>query len=106
LAWLFSRDYNRATAAVAKEWSADRMVLGNQDCCTSVVLMGDKPMRLAMPLLLSTLLLTVAAAPLSGPNNCGTPDEPKACPGGKHVSSGHVVSHKSTTSSHHQTPKS
>jgi hypothetical protein len=67
-------------------------------------------MRLAIPFLLSSVLLTGAAAPLSGPNNCGTPDEPKACPGGRHVSSAHVVSHKAASShkpaEYHQPPKS
>jgi hypothetical protein len=51
-------------------------------------------MRFAMPLLLFAVLLTGAAAPLSGPNNCGTPDEPKACPGGTHMSSGHAATHR------------
>jgi hypothetical protein len=62
-------------------------------------------MRLAIPfLILSALVVTGSAlaqpsgAAKSGtvalsPNNCGTPDEPKACPGTKGASK-HYTTHK------------
>jgi hypothetical protein len=45
-------------------------------------------------ILLSAVFLTgtAYAAQLSGPNNCGTPDEPKACK--------HVATHKATVPTH------
>ena len=56
-------------------------------------------------ILLSVMFLTSTAyaAQLSGPNNCGTPDEPKACK--------HVATHKAAATTHkatnvpHQSPK-
>ncbi len=44
------------------------------------------------------------------PNNCGTPDEPKACPGGKRMATRHTMTHKTaahpTTTPKSTTPKS
>jgi hypothetical protein len=68
-------------------------------------------MRFVIPVLLCTAFFTGAAlaqqaggptgtgagtAALS-PNNCGTPDTPKACPG-THGASGHHATHKSNVS--------
>ena len=64
-------------------------------------------MRIVIPLLLSAVFVagTAAAQPSSSgagnmppsPNNCGTPDEPKACPG--MMRGHHAPMHKAPTTS-------
>ncbi len=76
-------------------------------------------MRIAMPLLVTAMFVAGAAyaqpaggpPPAAGtmplqPNNCGTPDEPKPCPGPRGMRTHHAPQHATPPAQyHHPEPK-
>jgi hypothetical protein len=76
-------------------------------------------MRVLIPaLMIATMMAGSAYAQPSGattgnsaqattalsPNNCGTPDEPKACPGAKRTTTRHTMTHKAAAHPSTQKP--